>query len=250
MSSKRVLITGLSTYWGGRLAQGLEQDPDIETVIGVDRRPPKVELERTEWVEVADGHSLIRRIVQGAEIDTVVDTRLVVDSVVTSQRRAHENNVIGTMNLLAACSGPESPVRKVVFKSSAHWYGCEQDDPAYFTEDMDRPHPPRAPIEKDIVEAERAVHAYAQTTPRATVTVLRFANGVGPTLRTGHTRLFSLPAIPCIFGFDPRYQLVHEDDIVGCLEFVVRNDVPGVYNCAGDGVLVLSEVADLLGKPL
>src|SRR3954453_12382543 len=84
--SKRVLITGLSTYWGGRLAQALEQDPEIETVIGVDRRPPKVELERTEWVEVADSHSLIRRIVQGAEIDTVVDTRLVVDSVVTSQR--------------------------------------------------------------------------------------------------------------------------------------------------------------------
>jgi UDP-sulfoquinovose synthase len=38
--------------------------------------------------------------VQGAEIDTVVDTRLVVDSVVTSARRAHENNVIGTLNLL------------------------------------------------------------------------------------------------------------------------------------------------------
>jgi len=54
MTSKRVLVTGLSTYWGGRLAQSLEQDPEIETVIGVDRRPPKVELERTEWVEVAD----------------------------------------------------------------------------------------------------------------------------------------------------------------------------------------------------
>src|SRR4051812_21356287 len=65
MSSKRVLITGLSTYWGGRLAQGLEQDPEIEGVIGVDRRPPKVELEGAEWVEVADSHSLIRRIVQG-----------------------------------------------------------------------------------------------------------------------------------------------------------------------------------------
>ena len=49
----------------------------------------------------------------------MVDTRLVVDSIVTSPRRAHENNVIGTMNVLAACGGEGSPVRKVVFKSSS-----------------------------------------------------------------------------------------------------------------------------------
>src|SRR3954452_17564136 len=159
-ASKRILVTGLSTYWGGRLAQALEQDPEIETVIGVDRRPPKVELQRTEWVEVADSHSLIRRIVQGAEIDTVVDTRLVVDSVVPSPRRAHENNVIGTLNVLAACSGADSCVKKFVFKSSAHYYGCEQDDPAYFTEEMARPHPPRTALERDIVEAEAAVQEF------------------------------------------------------------------------------------------
>jgi UDP-glucose 4-epimerase len=250
MTPSRILVTGLSTYWGGRVAQALERERAVEAIVGVDAHDPTVELERTEFVRVGHQHALLRRIVQAAEIDTVVDTRLVVDSTTTSSRLAHENNVIGTMNILAACSGPESPVRKVVFKSSGHWYGCEQDDPGYFTEDMERPHPPRAPIEKDIVEAERAVRSYADATPRATVTVLRFANGLGPTLRTAHTRLFSLPAVPCVLGFDPRYQFVHEDDIVGSLEFAVRRDLPGTYNCAADGVLALSEVVDLLGKPL
>ena len=33
------------------------------------------------------------------------------------------------------------------------------------------------------------------------------------------------------------------------LEHAVANDLPGVYNVAGDGVLVLSEVASLLGQP-
>ena len=32
----RVLITGLSTYWGGRLAQALEGVPEIEAIVGVD----------------------------------------------------------------------------------------------------------------------------------------------------------------------------------------------------------------------
>ena len=76
-ASRRVLITGLSTYWGGRLAQALERDPEIETVIGIDRTPPKLALERTEFVQVSDAHSLIRRIVDAAEIDTIVDLSLI-----------------------------------------------------------------------------------------------------------------------------------------------------------------------------
>ena len=82
------------------------------------------------------------------------------------------------------------------------------------------------------------------------MTTLRFVNGLGPDLRTGHTALLSLPVVPSILGFDPRYQFIHEDDIVGVLEHAVREELPGIYNAAGDGVLVLSEVASLLGKPL
>jgi UDP-glucose 4-epimerase len=247
---KRVLVTGVSSYWGGRLAQTLEADESIEAIIGVSTEDPTVELERTEFVRVGTQHALLRRIVHAAEIDTVVDSRLVVDSLMASPRDAHEINVIGTMNILAACGGPDSPVTKVVFKSSAHYYGCERDDPAFFTEAMQRPHPPRTRLESDIVEAESAVRGFAERNAGVTVTILRFVNGIGPDLMTSHRRLLSLPAIPCILGFDPRYQFVHEDDIVGVLEHAVTQDLPGIYNVSGDGVLVLSEVASLLGKPL
>jgi UDP-glucose 4-epimerase len=248
MESRRILLTGLSTYWGGRLAQQIEQWPDIEAIIGVDNREPRVELQRTEFVRVGNHHALLRRIVEAAQIDTIIDTRLVVDSSATAPRLAHENNVIGTMNILAACSGVDSPVRKFVFKSSAHYYGCEQDDPSFFTEKMTRPHPPQTPIEKDIVEAEGAVRDFASRSPHVSVTLLRFANGIGQGIRTSHLRYLDLPVVPTILGFDPRYQFIHEDDIVGCLEHVVRHDLPGVFNAAGDGVLVLSEVLDLLDK--
>jgi UDP-glucose 4-epimerase len=249
MDSRRILVTGLSTYWGGRLAQALEAFPEVEAVIGVDNEEPSVELERTEYVKVGAQHALLRRVVEAAEIDTVVDTRLVVDSNTTSSSKAHENNVIGTMNILAACSGPDTPVRKVVFKSSTHYYGSAQDDPAFFDETMGRPHPPRTGIERDIVEAESALGEFAERNPEATVSVLRFANVLGPDVRTSHIDLFSLPAVPMILGFDPRYQFVHEDDVVHALEHAVQQRAPGVFNVAGDGVLALSEVAGLLGKP-
>ncbi|MDQ3644895.1 MAG: NAD-dependent epimerase/dehydratase family protein [Actinomycetota bacterium] len=249
MPSRRILITGLSTHWGGRLALALEADPSIEAIIGVDNEEPSVELERTEYVKVGTQHALLRRVVEAAEIDTVVDTRLVVDSATTSSRKAHENNVIGTMNILAACTSEGSSVRKVVFKSSSHFYGSEQDDPAFFDESMGRPHPPRTPIERDIVEAEASVAEFADRSRGVNVTILRFANVLGPRVRTSHIDLFSLPAVPMILGFDPRYQFVHEDDVVHALEHATQRQLPGVYNVAGDGVLALTEVAGLLGKP-
>ena len=54
--------------------------------------------------------------------------------------------------------------------------------------------------------------------------------------------------MPSIFGFDPRFQFVHEDDVVRSILFVLDHDVPGIYNVAGDGLLPWSEVAALCGK--
>ena len=246
--ARRVLITGLSSYWGGRLAQALEAFAEIEAIVGVDTQDPTRELERTEFVKVSNQHSLIQRIVQAARIDTVIDTRLVVDSTTAPRREAHENNVIGTMNVLAACAGGDSPVRKFIFKSSAHVYGCEQDDPAFFTESMSRTHRPTTSIERDIVEAEASVVDFATKNPGVDVTVLRCANVLGPDVNTAFSRMFSLPVVPMVLGFDPRTQFVHEDDIVHALEHAAIHRVPGVYNVAADGVLALSEAIGLLGK--
>lgn len=247
-STRRVLVTGLSTYWGGRLAQALESFEQIEAIIGVDVSAPTRELERTEFVKVTNQHSLLERIVRAAEIDTVIDTRLVVNSLMAPPRSAHENNVIGTLNILAACAGPDSPVRRFVFKSSAHYYGCEQDDPAFFTERMSRPHPPHTGLERDILEAEQTVSDFAERNPEVTVTVLRCANVLGPDVETAFTRMFGLPVVPMMLGFDPRLQFVHEDDVVHALEHAAFHVAPGVYNVAADGVLALSEIIGLLGK--
>ena len=78
--------------------------------------------------------------------------------------------------------------------------------------------------------------------------MLRCANVLGPDVETGFTRMFALPVVPMVLGFDPRLQFVHEDDVVHALEHAAVNDSPGTFNVAADGVLALSEAIELLGK--
>ena len=109
---RRVLITGLSSYWGGRLAQELETRRRRSRRSSASRpRTRRCALERTEFVRVGTQHALLRRIVHAAEIDTV-DRHAPDRRLRARRRRASPTsmNVIGTMNILAACGGPDSPV--------------------------------------------------------------------------------------------------------------------------------------------
>ena len=247
---KRVLVTGLGTFWGGRVAQALEQRPDVDVIIGLDTREPSVELERTEYVRTDESYSILSRIVRATQVDTIVHTFLVVDSSQASSRQMHEINVIGTMNLFAAASQPESRVCNVVVKSSTLVYGSTFADPVWFTEDSRRSARPRQRIERSLIEVEGYVRDYAVDNPTVSVSLLRFSNVLGEEIDTPITRALQLPLAPAVFGFDPRLQFVHEVDVIRAIMFVLEHDCDGTFNVAGDGLLPWSEVASLCGKRL
>ena len=41
------------------------------------------------------------------------------------------------------------------------------------------------------------------------------------------------PIVPEIFGFDPRLQFIHEDDVVDALMYATNNDIPGILATCG-----------------
>jgi UDP-glucose 4-epimerase len=248
LARQRVLITGVARFWGSELAQRLETNPDIEQIVGIDVREPTSDLQRTDFVRADIRHSLVGKLVRALGIDTVVHTNLIVDPRRTSPRVAHETNVIGTMNLLAACSGADSPVRKLVVKSSTAIYGSEPDDPSFWSEDMTRRTPPGDAFSRDIVEVETYVRDFALRRSDATVTVLRMANVLGPLLQTPFQALFTLPVVPTVLGFDPRLQFLHEEDANEALCRATIEEHPGVYNVAGSGIVILSQAIRIMGK--
>ena len=247
---RRVLITGLGSFWGGRVAEALERDPGVDVIVGLDTAEPTVPLQRTEFVRADQSYSILSRIVKATKVDTILHTFLVVDSTRASGRRLHEQNVIGTMNLLAAAGSHGSSVRQVVVKSSTLVCGASWQDPTWFAEDMARVGPARHRVERSLLEVESYLNDFAEDNPQVCVTLLRFANVVGTDIVTPITKALQLPRAPRIWGFDPLLQFVEEDDVVRSIEFVTQSAIPGVFNVAGDGRLPWSEVAAICGKRL
>lgn len=244
---RRILLTGLDTLWGGRVAAALERDPGVEMLLGMGTGTPSVPLDRTEYVRADSSYSLLSRIVQATQVDTIVHTFLVVDSSSMSGRALHEINVIGTMNLLAAAGAPGSSVRHVVVKSSSLVYGSHPADPAWFTEATPRSRPAHSRLERSLIEVESYVRDFADENPGVTVSLLRFANVLGREITTPTSRNLARGVMPCIGGFDPLIQFVAEEDVVRCFETVVLEPIGGTYNVAGDGRIPVSEVARIAG---
>jgi UDP-glucose 4-epimerase len=243
----RVMITGISRHLAGKLAQRLEADPDVEYIVGVDLEEPEVDLERTEYVRADIRNPLIAKVIQAAEVDTLVHLAIISTPTRVGGRSAmKEINVIGSLQLFAACQ--KSPtLRKLVMKSSTAVYGASPKDPALFTEDMGARDMPRHGFAKDSVEVEQYARDFGRRRPDVDVTILRFGNFMGSQIETTLTRYFSLPLVPTPIGYDPRLQFVHEEDAEEVLYRAVMEDHPGIYNVAADGVMLLSQAIRMCG---
>ncbi|HEU0102459.1 MAG TPA: NAD-dependent epimerase/dehydratase family protein [Mycobacteriales bacterium] len=246
-------MTGASRFLGSRLAGVLAADPEVERVIGVDTIAPSPELAallgRTEFVRADIRNPLIAKVVAQAEVDTVVHMNVISTPKGAGGRTAmKEINVIGTMQLLAACQKAPS-MRKLVVKSTSAVYGSSPRDPALFTEDVEPRRLPNSGYAKDAVEVEGYVRGFGRRRPDVELSLLRFTNFIGPGIETPLTRYLSLPVVPTVLGYDPRIQLCHEDDAVEVLRRAALEDHAGTYNVGGSGVLLLSQALRRLGRP-
>ena len=131
-----VLVTGVSRWLGGALAAELAADPAIGRLIG--------------------------KVIAAASVDTVVHMNISSTPAGSGGRGPmKELNVIGTMQLLAACQRAPS-VARFVLKSTTAVYGASSRDPAVFTEAMQARRVPSGGFAKDSLDIEGYVRAFAR----------------------------------------------------------------------------------------
>jgi UDP-glucose 4-epimerase len=249
MAGRRVVITGVASHWGAELARRLERDPSVEYLAGIDTAPPPVALERTDFIEADLRTPLLSRLLPSTGADTVVHCGILwypePDKPV---RILHDVNVIGTLQLLAACERTET-LQNVVVRGSAAIYGCEGASPSFFTERMAGRLPLRTRFQRDISELEGYLQNFARRHPRLVCCMLRYQPEIGPDLDMPLVRYLSLRVVPTQLGFDPRLQLIHADDATGALEAAARRPVRGAVNVAPTGAVSLSHALRLARRP-
>ena len=239
---QRVLVTGVSNPLGAEVARRLA--PQVPLLFGCDVADPVSALEEMDFVHADTRLSVIGKLIRRLRIDTVVHLAVMVDAA-HDDRSVHETDVIGTMNVLVGCAPPSSPVRKLVVKSSQAIYGAGPNDPSFFSEEMINWDKVASGVTRDVLEMEQLVSEFALRNELCEVTVLRL--GLRVSEETSLARYLSLPVVPTFAGFDPRLQLLHEDDAADAIVRATVGDHPGAFNVAGDGVVLLSQAIDIMG---
>jgi UDP-glucose 4-epimerase len=244
-----VLVTGVSRDLGRRFARAAAADPSVDRVVGVDAVPPRGDIGEVSFVRADIRNPVIAKVIVKEDVDTVVHMSVISTPGSAGGRNTmKELNVIGTMQLLAACQKAPG-LRTLVVKSSTTVYGASSRDPAMFTEDMEPRRVPRSGYAKDVAEVEGYVRGFARRRPDVAVSILRAANVVGPHVTSPLTSYFRLPVVPTVLGYDPRLQFLHEQDLLDVLRHAITAEVAGTFNVAGDGIVMLSQAVRRLQRP-
>jgi UDP-glucose 4-epimerase len=247
-AKRRVLITGVSRFLGLRLAKRLEKDENVELVVGVDLEEPPIPIEGLEFMRADIRNPLIARVLESTGVDTLIHTNIASGPARFGGRsQMKENNVIGTMQLLAAAQRAKK-IKKVVMKSSSAIYGSAPGEPSLIPENHASRQVDISGYGKDCAEAETYARDFGRRRPDVDLAILRTQNVVGPTVRTNITDYLSLPIVPTALGYDPRLQLLHEEDAVEALYLAMTQECRGIFNVAADGIVYLSKAIRLLGK--
>ncbi|HUH71661.1 MAG TPA: SDR family oxidoreductase [Mycobacterium sp.] len=249
---KVVLVTGACRFLGGYLTARLAQNPLIKTVIAVDAIAPSKDMlrrmGRAEFVRADIRNPFIAKVIRNGDVDTVVHAAA-ASYVPRSGGSAalKELNVMGAMQLFAACQKAPS-VRRVVLKSTSEVYGSSPRDPVMFTEDNSSRRPIRGGFAKDSLDIEGYVRGLGRRRPDIAVTILRLANMIGPAMETTLSRYLAGPLVPTMFGRDARLQLLHEQDALGALERAAMAGKAGTFNIGASGIIMLSQAIRRAGR--
>jgi UDP-glucose 4-epimerase len=249
--ARSILVTGVAGSFASHVARRLAdlgEESGLNKVVGIDTMLPPGDLGGVKFVRADIRTPVVGKVIAVEDVDTVVH----LDVNPPHRGRsggAKELNVIGTMQLLAACQR-SATVTKFVLGSSTAVYGSSPRDPAMFTESLLARDGVGSGFPKDIVEVESYVRGFARRRPEVIITTLRSAQILHPMIDTPLSTYFTNPVLPAVMGFDPRLQFTDLSDAVAVLQEAILKDRPGTFNIAGDGVVLLSQAARRLGRPV
>lgn len=243
----RVGVTGAASDLGRALLPQLEADPLVESIVIFDVARPKALPARSTFVRVdltrPGMEAELTRAFREQGLDALFHLAF-VNSRVHGPAFAHELEVIGSMHVLAAAQA--TGLRRLIIPSLTALYGARPNGPAVHLET----HPLAGTgvrFVTDRVEVEHQIAQFAERNPDVHVVVLRFAPIVGASADNPLTRLLRTGFVPTVLGFDPLWQVLHEEDAATALHLALTTRARGVFNVVGDATAPFSTIVRLAG---
>lgn len=240
---KVILVTGVSGYWGRRVAEHLVRLPGVY-VIGLDSEKPTEEIKDLDFIQADIRNPLLKQLLETEGIDTVF--HLAFNETRSPAEAAFDHNVMGTVKVFGACAA--AGVKKIIIRSSTAVYGAHPQNSTYLHEKTALKGSLSWGSVRDLVEIESFCNGFRRQAPDVALFVLRFPSIIGPTVDSPMTRFLKEPAAPVLWGFDPLMQVIHEEDAVSALVHCLSSDRQGVYNVAAEGVVPLVKLIHIAGK--
>jgi len=243
-----VAVVGADSFLGRNLVGLLEENPRVGRIVAIDYRPPSTAGAKTRYYDVdltqPASEERMAEILTAEHAEVLVHVAF-LSSPTNAGAWAHEFESVGTMHVLHAARQVRVP--KLVHWSQTLLYGARPENPNYLSEKHSLLARKDTPFLADKIEAEAEVQRFAETSG-STVTVLRTAPILGPTVRNYLTRYLSHRLVPILMGFDPLLQFVHEVDAVAAFQLAIDRELPGTFNIVSEGVLPLSTIIRLAGR--
>lgn len=240
---RSIFITGVSGYFGNRLISFLDGKDEVERIIGIDIRPPKVFSNKLEFIR-HDVRDDLDGILFGRGIECAVHAAYILDPI-HDTALMEDININGTKNVLHSCA--RAGIRHILDCSSTTAYGFHPDNPEVLTEESELRGNQDFTYGRNKREIEGFLGGFCQAHPDILMTVIRPCFVVGPGFDNPLARHLRKKIVVIGKKTSPM-QFIHEDDLVEIMYLLLKARKPGVFNLAADGTMTFDEMIRILGN--
>jgi UDP-glucose 4-epimerase len=241
---KRAAITGISGYLGTQILKLLDQDNDVETVVGIDIRPPNYSSGKLRFYSRDVREPLIDIFAQN-KVDSAFHLAFVIPP--SWRAEAHDINIGGSRSFLHACEA--TSVEALFYQSSHTAYGARRDNPPLITEEQPLRPVAGFPYGQHKAEVEPMFWEYMNSHPKQSVTIVRVVSVVGPGADVSGLNALFMPVTMHVLGYNPGWQFIYEDDLARLDVTLVKERRSGIFNAGAEGTVPYRDMLRSTGKP-